>query len=331
MTRPSFSVLMQAFFSEHLANHKRASPETICSYRDTFRLLLKFVQEKQRTMPSDVAVTDLDAPVILSFLDHLEAARRNSIRSRNLRLAAIRSFFRYIALRDPDSLPIIARVLAIPVKRADHRLVSYLTRPEVDALLAAPDRAHWLGRRDHALLLTFYNTGARLSELKELKRSAAVFGATASLHLHGKGRKDRQVPLWPNTARILRDWFSENADVSGDLAFPNARKGALSSDGVAYILNRAVTRAILHCPSLSSKRVTPHVLRHTTAMHLLQSGVDIAVIALWLGHETIETTHIYVEADLVIKEKALGKLASPKTKSSRFKPSDRLISFLSSL
>lgn len=331
MTRPSFSILMQAFFSEHLGAHKRASPQTICSYRDTFRLLLKFVQEKQRTMPSDVAVTDLDAPVILSFLDHLEATRRNSIRSRNLRLAAIRSFFRYIALRDPESLPIIARILAIPVKRADHRLVSYLTRPEIDAILAAPDRANWLGRRDHALLLTFYNTGARLSELKELKRSAAVFGATASLHLHGKGRKDRQVPLWPDTARTLRDWFNENGNVSGDLAFPNARKGVLSSDGVAYILNRAVNRAILHCPSLSSKRVTPHVLRHTTAMHLLQSGVDVAVIALWLGHETIETTHIYVEADLALKEKALNKLLPPKTKSSRFKPNDQLISFLASL
>lgn len=330
MTRPSFSILMQAFFAEHLAAHKRASPETICSYRDTFRLLLNFVQEEQRIMPSDVAVSDLDSPVILSFLDHLEVTRHNSVRSRNLRLAAIRSFFRYIALRDPESLPVIARVLAIPVKRADHRVVSYLTRPEMDAILASPNRAEWIGRRDHALLLTFYNTGARLSELKGLKRSAAVFGATASLHLHGKGRKDRQVPLWPNTARILRDWFSENAR-SGDLAFPNARNATLSSDGVAYILKNAVNRAIPQCPSLSSKRITPHVLRHTTAMHLLQSGVDIAVIALWLGHETIETTHIYLEADLVMKEKALGKLTSPKTKSSRFKPGDRLISFLSSL
>jgi len=330
MTRPSFSVLMQAFFAEHLAAHKRVSPETICSYRDTFRLLLNFVQEKQRIMPSDVAVADLDSPVILSFLDHLEATRRNSVRSRNLRLAAIRSFFRYVALRDPESLSVIARVLAIPVKRADHRVVSYLTRPEMDAILASPNRAEWSGRRDHALLLTFYNTGARLSELKGLKRSAAVFGATSSLHLHGKGRKDRHVPLWPNTARILRDWFSENAR-SGDLAFPNARNGTLSSDGVAYILKNAVNRAIPRCPSLSSKRITPHVLRHTTAMHLLQSGVDIAVIALWLGHETIETTHIYVEADLVMKEKALGKLAAPQTKPSRFKPGDRLISFLSSL
>lgn len=331
MTRPSFGVLLQAFFSEHLLMHKRASSHTVSAYRDTFRLLLKFLSTSQGKIPSGIHVTDLDAPVILSFLDHLETERQNSIRSRNQRLAAIRSFFHYVAFRDPESVAITARILAIPLKRADHRLIGYLTRQEMEAVLDAPDRAAWIGRRDYALLLTFYNTGARLSELTKLKRSAALFGASASLHLHGKGRKDRQVPLWPNTARALRLWFAEIASFPDDIAFPNARKGVLSSDGVAYILNTNVQRALPKCPSLARKRITPHVLRHTTAMHLLQSGVDPSVIALWLGHEKLETTHMYVEADLKMKERALETLAPPKTKAARFRADDTLLAFLSAL
>lgn len=331
MTRPSFGVLLQAFFSEHLLAHKRASAHTIAAYRDTFRLLLKFLSTSHGKIPSDIHVIDLDAPVILSFLDHLETERQNSIRSRNQRLAAIRSFFHYVAFRDPESVAITARILAIPLKRADHRLIGYLTRQEMEAVLDAPDRTAWIGRRDHALLLTFYNTGARLSELTKLKRSAALFSASASLHLHGKGRKDRQVPLWPNTARVLRSWFVEIANIPNDTAFPSARKGILSSDGVAYILNAAVQRAIPKCPSLATKRITPHVLRHTTAMHLLQSGVDPSVIALWLGHEKLETTHMYVEADLKMKERALEKLAPAKTKAARFRADDTLLAFLSAL
>ena len=331
MTRPSFGVLLQAFFSEHLLTHKRASAHTIASYRDTFRLLLKFLSTTHRKMPSDIHVTDLDAPVILSFLDHLETGRRNSIRSRNQRLAAIRSFFRYVAFRDPESVSITARIVAIPLKRSDHRLIGYLTRQEIEAILNAPDRTAWIGRRDYALLLTFYNTGARLSELTKLKRSAAVFGTSASLQLHGKGRKDRQVPLWPNTARVLRSWFVEIAGFPNDIAFPSARKGMLSSDGVAYILSMTVQRAIPKCPTLATKRITPHVLRHTTAMHLLQSGVDVSVIALWLGHAKLETTHMYVEADLAMKERALEKLAPATTKIVRFRPNDALVAFLSAL
>ena len=273
MMRPSFSILLQGFFSDHLIRHKRSSPQTI----------------------------------------------------------AIRSFFRYVALRDPESVSLTTRILAIPVKRADRRVVSYLTRPEMDAILAAPDRTTWFGRRDHALLLTFYNTGARVSELKTLRRESVCFGATASLHLHGKGRKDRLVPLWPTTARALRVWFDEIGNIAGDLAFPNARGGTLSSDGVAYILNMNVKRATPHCRSLDAKRVTPHLIRHTTAMHLLQSGIDVSLIALYLGHETIETTHIYIQADLRMKERALEKLAPPDTATPRFQADDALLSFLSKL
>ena len=331
MTRPSFGILLQAFFSEHLLTHKRVSAHTVAAYRDTFRVLLRFLSTTQGKIPSDIHVTDLDAPIILSFLDHLETARQNTIRSRNQRLAAIRSFFRYVALRDPESVPITARILSIPLKRAEHRLIGYLTRQEMEAVLDAPDRTAWIGRRDFALLLTFYNTGARLSELTKLKRGAVLFGASASLQLHGKGRKDRQVPLWPNTARVLRSWFVEIASFPNDIAFPNARKGMLSSDGVAYILNTAVQRAIPKCSSLAKKRITPHVLRHTTAMHLLQSGVDPSVIALWLGHEKLETTHMYVEADLEMKERALEKLSPAKTKTTRFKANDSLLAFLAAL
>jgi integrase/recombinase XerD len=331
MMRPSFGILLQAFFSEHLLRHKRASAHTIAAYRDTFRLLLKFFSTARGKNPADVVIDDLDVPVILSFLDDLENGRQNSIRSRNQRLAAIRSLFRYIALRDPESVSIASRILAIPFKRADRRLIGYLTRKEIEAVLDAPDRTSWTGRRDYALLLTFYNTGARLSEMTTLKRSAVVFGASASVQLHGKGRKDRQVPLWANTARVLRSWFAEIDSVLNDIAFPNARKAVLSSDGVAYILNASVQQAILKCPSLGTKRVTPHVLRHTTAMHLLQSGVDPSVIALWLGHEKLETTHMYVEADLAMKERVLEKLAPVKTRALRFKPDDRLLAFLSNL
>lgn len=331
MMRPSFGVLLQAFFSEHLLMHKRASAHTVAAYRDTLRLLLNFLSTTQGKIPSAVDVADLDAPVILSFLDHLETGRRNSIRSRNQRLAAIRSLFRYIALRDPESVSVAARVLSIPLKRTEHRLIGYLTRKEIEAILDAPDRAAWIGRRDYALLLTFYNTGARLSEMTMLKRNAVVFGASASVHLHGKGRKDRQVPLWTNTARVLRSWFAEIASFPNDIAFPNARKGMLSSDGVAYILNAAVQHAIPNCPSLKMKRITPHVLRHTTAMHLLQSGVDPSVIALWLGHEKLETTHAYVEADLAMKERVMEKLVAVKTKTARFKADDKLLAFLSTL
>ena len=302
----------------------------MASYRDTFRLLLEFIQKQHHKEPSVLRVTDLDLPTVLNFLDHLERERKNSIRSRNLRLAAIRAFFRLLALRDPSRVDLASQILAIPVKRSERKLVGYLTRSEIDAILAAPDLSKWHGRRDYGLLLTFYNSGARVSELIALQPDQVHFGQTNSLTLLGKGRKQRTVPLWSQSARFLQNWFRELPSTS-TTAFPNARGGSLSRDGVNYILRLAVRRAAHKCPSLSSKRVSPHTLRHTTAMHLLQSGVDITVIALWLGHERIETTHGYIEADLAMKEKALEKTTPQADRSTRFKAADPLLRFLSAL
>ena len=327
----TLGTLLQSFFAQHLLIHKRASPQTVAAYRDTFRILFGFLRETTKTEPSALRLADLDAPAILSFLDHLEARRGNSVRSRNARLAAMRAFFRFVAMREPESLALATRVLAIPVKRADRRLVGYLTRDEMDAILAAPDRAERAGRRDHALLLTLYNSGARVSEIATLRRSQVVIGATSFLQLCGKGRKERVVPLWPKTARVLQTWFREYIGPPDAPAFPNARGGPLTRDGVSYILDQAVRGASSSCPSLQTKRVSPHVLRHTTAMHLLQAGVDTTVIALWLGHESIETTHIYVEADLAMKERALAKLAPAGGPVRRFKANDALMTFLTSL
>lgn len=328
---PSFATLLQSFFTEYLANHKRASPHTVDAYRDTFRLLLTNLRDTRGISPCDIRIGDLDARAILDFLDHLEHARKCTVRSRNARLAAIRAFFRYAALKDPEVVAVATRVLAIPVKRTEHRLVGYLTREEMMAVLAAPNRTQWTGRRDHALLLTFNNTGARLSEMTALKRDEVCLGTTSFVHLHGKGRKEREVPLWANTGRILKTWLQETQNGPGNVVFPSSRGGQLSADGVNYILRIAVKSASAKCPSLATKRITPHLLRHSTAMHLLQSGVDISVIALWLGHESIETTHIYVEADLATKERALEKLAPPGGTHRRFRPSDSLLAFLSAL
>jgi site-specific recombinase XerD len=322
---------VQAFFAQHLCQHKRVSPQTMASYRDTFRLLLTFVKETTGKEPSALQVADLDAPLVLQFLDHLEHQRGNAVRSRNTRLAAIRSFVRFLALRAPESLEIVMRVLAIPVKRADKKLIGYLTREEVEALLAAPDRSHRSGRRDHALLLTLYNSGARVSEVTTLHREHVCFGPHTFLQLKGKGRKERTVPLWPHTSRVLQAWFTELADTDERTAFPNARGRPLSRDGVDYLLQRAVHKAAVVCPSLGAKKITPHVMRHTTALHLLQSGVDIATIALWLGHESIETTHVYLEVDLVHKEQALQKLTAVEGEISRFTADDPLLAFLTSL
>lgn len=247
---------------------------------------------------------DLDATAVLQFLEHIETERHNQIQSRNVRLAAIRSFARMVALQDPASVGIVTHVLAIPVKRSDKRLVGYLTRPEMDALLAAHDLQQWAGRRDHALLLTLYNTGARVSEMTTLQRTQVTFGLKSFVQFTGKGRKERPVPLWPTTSRALQAWFKEvEADPRhGPVAFPSARGKALTRDGVHYLLEECVTRALPHCPSLATKRISPHVLRHTVAMHLLQAGVDLSVIALWLGHASMQTTHGYLEADLAMKE-----------------------------
>ena len=267
-----FSSLMQSFFAQHLCEHKQVSPRTITVYRDTFRLLFAFMQTKTGRTPSELALADLDAPVILEFLEHLETARHNHARSRNLRLSAIRSFFRYASLRDVEHLAVANRILAIPTKRTLRPLLTFLSRPEMDAILASMDQKTWLGGRDYALLLTMYNTGARASELLALTRGEVVFGSTTLVHLHGKGRKERTVPLWPQTAKVLIRWFQIlNTDEKG-LAFPTAHGGGLSADALDRLLQRAVERASTACPELASKRVTPHVIRHYVPFRIMSGA-----------------------------------------------------------
>ena len=273
----------------------------------------------------------LESPRGMDAIERLTTVALDTARARQLRLAAIRSFFRLVALRDPAQVSQAARVLAIPVKRTDRQLVKALTRAEMEAILAAPDLSQWSGRRDHALLLTLYNSGARVSEITALEQSQFCFGAQSFLHFHGKGRKERAVPLWTKTARALQSWFRELSGRRANLAFVSARGRRLTRNGVDYILQQAVERAVNECPSLLDKKITPHVLRHTTATHLLQSGVDISVIALWLGHESIETTHIYLEADLATKERALNKLAPAGAEVPRFKAKDEVLAFLATL
>jgi len=331
MYSPMIAPHVQAFFAEYLCQQRRLSPQTIVSCRDTFRLLLTFVRDQTGVEPAALRLADVDAPVVLRFLTYLEQERGNAVRSRNIRLSAIRSFFRLVALRDPDSLGIVTRVLAIPMKREDRKLIAYLTRTEMQALLAAPDRSKWSGRRDYALLLTLYNSGARVSEVTALKRAQVCFGASTFVQLTGKGRKERTVPLWSDTARVVKAWFEELGEDAGPMAFPNARGKALSREGVDYLLQHARQRAIPACPSLASKHLTPHVVRHTTAMHLLQAGVDIATIALWLGHESIDTTHVYLQADLARQEQALEKLDPLAGDWKRFHADDPLLTFLNTL
>lgn len=328
---PKLPDLVQHFFMQHLREHKSASPRTITAYRDAFRLLFSFVHDTTGRSPSELQIADLDEPVVLAFLNHLESVRHNDPRSRNLRLSAIRSFFRFVTIRDPASVAIASRVLAIPSKRTSRPLLTYLTRSEMDTLLAVPNRNTWLGSRDHALLLTMYNTGARASEMTGLSCGQVHFDNPTLIHIHGKGRKDRISPLWPQTSRVLQRWFKVLNANDNAIAFPTLRGGRLSADGLSYMLEHVVAKATASCPGLANKRITPHVIRHTTAMHLLQAGVDIAVIALWLGHESIETTNGYVEADLEMKQRALDKLTPASGQVSRYKPNDKLLRFLASL
>ncbi|WP_232444026.1 tyrosine-type recombinase/integrase [Burkholderia ubonensis] len=289
--------------------------------------MLQFVWNETRIEPSSLRLVALDAPVILSFLDYLGVERRNSVRSRNARLAAIHSFFRWVVLCDPESVGLATRVLAIPMKRTDRLLVQAFTRAEIDALLAAPERSLWRGRRDYALLLTMYNTGAHVSEIIALRQEQVQFGGSTLINLMGKGRKERSIPLWSNTAQVLKTWFHELESTRTPIAFPSHRGRQLSRNGVDYILQQAVNQAGLQCPSLIGKRISPHVVRHSTAMHLLQSGVDISLIDLWLEHESIETTHVYIDADLATKQRALEKLAPAEAASFRFKLSDSVLAF----
>jgi site-specific recombinase XerD len=322
---------VEAFFSERLQTQRRASPHTISAYRDAFRLLLRFAEKHLRKAPSALLLADVDARLVSAFLDHLEKGRGNSIRTRNTRLAAIHSFFRFAALREPAHAGLIQRVLAIPQKRFDRDLVDFLSSAEVDALLAAPDATSRIGRRDHALLLLAVQTGLRLAELTGLTVDDVVLGSGAHIRCHGKGRKERCTPLSRPTARVLRSWIAESDAAGPDPVFRSLRRTRLSHDAVQRLVAKYVRLAAAKCPTLSRKHVTPHVLRHTTAVQLLEAGVDRAVIALWLGHEQVETTQIYLDADLAMKERALARTAPPGAGRTRFQPRDSLLAFLEGL
>jgi site-specific recombinase XerD len=332
MTRPpSFAALLERFFTQRLMQQRKASAHTIASYRDTFRLLLQFAHKRLRKAPSALALEDIDAPLVVAFLDELERVRGITARTRNLRLTAVHSFFRFVAFEVPSHSAHIQRVLAIPAKRFTRALVPFLSRQEVDALLAAPDQHTWSGRRDHALILLAVQTGLRLSELTGLRREDLHIGTGAHVRVIGKGRKERCTPLSKSTRAVLAAWLREPPRAEHQPLFPNARGGRLSAHGVHYLLHKHVTAAAAKCPSLKNKRVSPHVLRHTTAMDLLQEGVDRSVIALWLGHESVETTQIYVDANLALKQEVLDRTTPPNGKPGRYRPDDRLLAFLKGL
>jgi site-specific recombinase XerD len=330
-TTISLAPLLERFFTQRLMQQRQASPHTISSYRDTFRALLKFAQQKLNTPPARLALQAIDAPFIVGFLDYLEKQHSLSVRSRNLRLTAIHSFFRFAAFEAPTHAAQIQRVLAIPSKRFTRTQVHFLTRPEVEALLAAPDQRTWFGRRDHAFLLVAVQTGLRLSEMTSLARNDVTLCPGAHIRVIGKGRKERCVPLAKPTVAVLKTWLCEPPRGDGQVLFPNLRGTPLSPDGVHYLMLRHVKVAAKGCPSLIGKRVTVHVLRHTMALDLLQGGVDRSVIALWLGHESVETTQIYLEATLAMKEKALEKAEPLKSNFCRYRPGDQLLGFLNSL
>ncbi len=331
MQAANFPTVLQSFFTNRLIKQRDVSPHTIAAYRDTFRLLLQFAKERLGKAPSQLSVGALDAPLISAFLNDLEKRRGNGPRSRNLRLTAIRSFFRHATLEVPELAGTCQRVLAIPSKREPRALVGFLTRPEIEALLAAPDQSVWLGRRDYAFMLTAVQTGLRLSEMTALKKEDVSLRAGAHVRCQGKGRKERCTPLARSTVAVLKAWILERPLNGCDRLFPSSRGGPLSADGVQHMLARHAAKARRSCPSLLNKHVSPHVLRHTAAMELLQAGVDRAVIALWLGHESVETTQIYLDADLALKEKVLAKTTPIKTKFDRYRPDDQLLAFLKGL
>lgn len=328
----TFGGLLERFFSARLLAQRRASPHTIASYRDCFRMLLRFARDHLGKAPSQLALTDLDAPFIGAFLHHLEHDRGNGARTRNARLAAIRSFFHYLAFEVPEHSALIQRVLAIPNKRCEHKPIDFLTLSEVTALLAAPDLDTWAGRRDRTLLLLAVQTGLRVSELVGLNCEDLAFGSgCSSVRCVGKGRKERLTPLRTRTATVLREWLRERGGQPGQPLFPNARGGRLSRDGVEHLLAKHVAKAGMSCLALRTKRVSPHALRHTAAMDLLQHGIDRSTIALWLGHESVASTEVYLHADMNLKEKALARASPLEVPPGRYRPDDRLLGFLHSL
>ena len=323
---------LQAFFTERLIRQRQVSGHTIAAYRDTLRLLLTYTAARTGVPPSRLDLADLDAAVIAGFLDHLETDRGNSVRTRNARLAAIHSLFRFAALQHPEHAASISRVLAIPSKRADQALITHLADEEVDALLAACDRSTWIGRRDHAFLLLAVQTGLRISELTGLPCRDVHLSAGAGAHVacHGKGRKDRITPLTATTVAVL-GWFTERAGEPGTSLFPTRTGHPLSRDAIEHRIAHYTSVAANRCPSLRSKTITAHVLRHTCAMRLLQAGVDTSVIALWLGHVSVETTQIYLHADLSLKEQALARTRPPTSPPGRYRPPDEILAWLEAL
>jgi len=328
---PTFATLLQQFFTQRLMQQKRVSAHTIKSYRDTFRMLLRFAQERLHTSPDRLTFEMIDAPFISAFLAELEKTRGVSVRTRNLRLTAIRSFFRFAAYEMPTHSAQIQRVLAMPSKRHDRRLIDFLTRPEADALLGAPDRATWIGRRDHILLLTTLQTGMRLSEVTSLRRKDITFGTGAHIDIIGKGRKQRAIPLCKPVTAVLAAWIEETGAAPDKVVFPSLRGGQMSADAVERLLSKHLAIASETCASLKKKHITFHCLRHTTAMDLLHAGVEQTVIALWLGHESVETTQIYLDADLALKEKILARTIPFDSKPGKYRPDDRLLAFLNQL
>lgn len=327
----TFSELLQAYFMEYLMRERGASPHTIANYRDTFRLLIAFAQTSLKTPPTKLAIHDLDATFIVRFLDHLERDRGVTPRSRNVRLAAIHSFFHYVALHEPAAGAVAQRVLAIKSKRCGRKPVAFLTQTEAEALLTAPDQATWSGRRDRTLLLVAIQTGLRVSELVGLRCQDVTLDAGPHVRCTGKGRKTRCIPLRKEVVLALRHWIREHEGQPDAPLFPNARGQSLSRDGVEYLVAKHATAARRQCPSMRFKRVSPHVLRHSTAMHLLQHGVDRSVIALWLGHESMDTTQMYLQADLEMKEQALAKTEPFKAPLRRYCPPEQLLAFLQNL
>ncbi len=327
----SLAPTLEAFFTERLYRQLHASTHTIRAYRDTFRLLLNYAHQQTGKTPCQLDLADLDAPLIAGFLDHLEHDRRNTIRTRNARLAAIRSMFRYASYREPADAAVIQRVLAIPEKRARRAVVSFLSTSEIDELVAAPNRTTWIGRRDHALLVTAIQTGLRVSELVGLRHNDVVVGTGAHVRCTGKGRKQRCTPLTRHTVATLRTWMAELAGTGDDPLFPTRRGTAITADAIGDLVDRYVTIARRNHPNWTAARVTPHTLRHSAAMQLLEAGVETSVIALWLGHEHIQTTQIYLHGDLTMKERALERTRPPNTPSGRYRPPDTLLAFLEAL
>ena len=322
---------IKRFFSEYLSKQRNCSLNTLRSYRDAMRLFLLYLQKNKKFSVDGVGVEDFSVENIMDFLNALQVTRKNGNGTRNARLSAVRCFVKYLLLVEPTLTSDLQAVLALPSKRTTKRVLDFLSHEEINVILNTPDPETWSGKRDRALFAAMYNTGARVSEITGATVSDVKLNPGGTLHLRGKGRKERVLPLWKDTAKVLKKWITGNRLLDGQVLFPNARRVPMSRSGVEKRLRLAVKRAVAKCPSLKGKRISPHTLRHTTAMHLLQSGVDITLIAMWLGHESIETTHIYMTSDLGMKEKALKVLQSPRGGNFRFRPNAALLTFLESL